>query len=52
MVAVAQRLTNAVPPAAIVGRISGDEFVVFTKGKRTEDIFDLDWAINVAILGI
>jgi diguanylate cyclase (GGDEF)-like protein len=28
LVAVAQRLTNAVPPAAIVGRISGDEFVV------------------------
>ena len=26
--AVAQRLTNAVPPSAIVGRISGDEFVV------------------------
>ncbi len=28
LVAVAQRLTNAVPPSAIVGRISGDEFVV------------------------
>jgi diguanylate cyclase (GGDEF)-like protein len=28
LVAVAQRLTNAVPTSAIVGRISGDEFVV------------------------
>jgi diguanylate cyclase len=28
LVAVAQRLTNAVPLSAIVGRISGDEFVV------------------------
>jgi diguanylate cyclase (GGDEF)-like protein len=28
LVAVAQRLTNAVPSSAIVGRISGDEFVV------------------------
>jgi diguanylate cyclase (GGDEF)-like protein len=28
LVAVAQRLTNAVPATAIVGRISGDEFVV------------------------
>lgn len=28
LVAVAQRLTNAVPLSAVVGRISGDEFVV------------------------
>ena len=36
LVAVAQRLRNALPPRCVVGRISGDEFVVLDADTRSQ----------------
>jgi diguanylate cyclase (GGDEF)-like protein len=34
LIAVAQRLKNALPDRCVVGRISGDEFVILDPGTR------------------